>query len=73
MPTWYCVTYGCDDSNVGQVTASSLRMIGHNHLTFVPVVSHSLDLIFDGLLHGTKMYGQVRRVGYESTVRLYDN
>jgi hypothetical protein len=42
---------------------SRLRMIAHNHLTIVPVVTQMRDLKLDRLLHGTQMHWQMGGVG----------
>ena len=63
-------TYRGDDCNVGQVTATSLRVIGYDHFALVPVVAHRFDLIFDRFLHRTEMDWQVRCIGHETSVRL---
>mmetsp|Transcript_38687 Transcript_38687/g.66886 ORF Transcript_38687/g.66886 Transcript_38687/m.66886 type:complete len:386 (-) Transcript_38687:1797-2954(-) len=55
-----------DNSDIRQVTASrELRMIRHQHITFFQIVTPVLDLIPDGLRHGSQMHWQVRGIGHK--------
>ena len=58
-----------NDSDVRQMAAPSCRVIGHDDITLMNIITKGLHLVLYGLLHGPQVHGYVWGVGNQTPVR----